>query len=82
MSESFSDLRFSPHTVSFLCDDIILQRYIELDGQLRKVTTVVKMRGGTHSLDLRFYEIGPDGLVIGEALSGYRGIITGVPERI
>ncbi len=80
VTESFSDLRFSPHAISFLTDNIILQRYVEIDGQLRKVMTVVKMRSSQHSKDLRAYEITSHGLVVGEVLSNYRGIITGVPE--
>jgi circadian clock protein KaiC len=80
VTESYSDLRFTPHAVSFLADDIILQRYIEIEGQLRKVLTVVKMRGSGHSRDLRAYEITARGLEMGESLSQYRGIITGVPE--
>ncbi len=78
--EDFSELHFSPHQVSFLADDIILQRYIELDGQLRKMMTVVKMRASEHSKDLRGYDVTSRGIVMGEALGAYRGIITGVPE--
>jgi len=82
VAESFSDLRFSPDLVSFLTDDIILQRYVEMDGRLRKVMTVVKMRGSPHSTDLRTYEITDTGLVVGETLSGYTGIIRGVAHRV
>ena len=80
VTESFTDLRFSPHQVSFLTDVIILQRYIELEGQLRKMMTVVKMRRGDHLKDMRLYEVGDTGVVVGESLSAYRGLITGVPE--
>jgi circadian clock protein KaiC len=79
-AESFTDLSFSAHRISFLTDVIILQRYVELAGQLRKVMVVVKMRRGEHSKDLRLYEVGPTGIVVGDALRDYRGIITGVPE--
>lgn len=79
--ESYTDLRFSPHEVSFLADDIILLRYIELDGRLQKMITVVKMRSSQHSKDLREYEITSHGMVIGPSLAQYRGLITGVPER-
>jgi circadian clock protein KaiC len=82
VAESFTDLSFSPHQISFLTDVIILQRYVELAGQLRKVLAVVKLRHGEHSKDLRLYEVGPTGLVVGAALRGYRGIITGVPEAV
>jgi circadian clock protein KaiC len=42
---------------------------------------VVKMRGGDHSKDIREYEITSEGLVVGERLTDYRGLTTGVPER-
>ncbi len=79
---SFTDLRFTPHAVSFLSDDIILQRYVEIEGQLRRIMLVVKMRGGNHSKDIREYEITSDGLVVGECLSDYHGLISGIPERL
>jgi circadian clock protein KaiC len=62
-----------------LTDGIVLQRYVELDGQLRKVITVAKMRGFDHSKELRLYDVGVDGLVIGESLAGKTGILVGTP---
>ena len=44
VTESFTELRLSAQGTSFLTDGIILQRYVEIDGSLRKVMTVVKMR--------------------------------------
>jgi circadian clock protein KaiC len=82
LPESFTDLLFSPHAISFLTDDIIRFRYVEIEGQLRKVLVVVKMRGGDHSKDICEYEITSEGITIGERLNGYRGLITGVPERL
>lgn len=81
IATSFTDLIFSPNLVSFLTDDIILQRYVELEGQLRKMMTVVKMRGSEHSHDIRLYEVTQQGLVIGEKLTDYEGLITGVARR-
>jgi len=77
--ESFHELRFSPHEISFLTDTILLQRYVEMDGQIQKVLAVIKTRRGDHSKDLRLYEITPEGLVIGETLREYQGILTGAP---
>jgi circadian clock protein KaiC len=74
-------LPFSSYSISFLTDDIIRLRYIEIEGQLRKIIMVVKMRGGVHSKDIREYEITPDGIVIGERLTGYDHLITGIPKR-
>ena len=81
VAQSFTTLQFSADLVSFLTDDIILQRYVELGGQIRKVLTVIKMRGSAHSKDLRLYEVTEQGLAIGEALTAYSGVITGVARR-
>jgi len=81
ISESSDYLRFSPYNISFLTDDIVSLRYVELEGELRKVLAVVKMRGSDHSRTLRAYEITRSGLAMRESLGEYRGIITGVPER-
>jgi circadian clock protein KaiC len=80
--ESYTELRLSPHGISFLTDGIILQRYVEIDGALRKLVCVVKMRGFAHTKEMKFFDIGPEGIVIGEALTGYEGILTGAPRRI
>lgn len=80
--DSYTELRLSPHGISFLTDGIILQRYAEMDGRLEKVIAVAKMRGLEHSKELRRYDIGPDGIVIAEALTGHAGILVGVPRPI
>jgi len=83
LEESFTEIPFSTYSISFLTDDIIRFRYVEIDGQLRKVMVVVKMRGGNHSKDIREYEITADGIVlIGSRLQGYQGLITGVPTKL
>jgi circadian clock protein KaiC len=83
LEESFTELTFSTYSISFLTDDIIRFRYIEIDGQLRKVMVVIKMRGGNHSKDIREYEITSEGIVlIGPRLRGYQGLITGVPSQV
>ena len=80
--ESYTELRLSPHGISFLTDGIILQRYTEIEGALRKVVCVVKMRGFSHDKEMRFYDIGPSGIVIGDTLGDFEGILTGAPRRI
>ena len=79
LEDSYTDLRFSPHGTAFLTDAIIMQRYVELQGQLRRVMAVVKVRGSAHSKDLRAFEITDEGIVIGETLGGYEGLLTGSP---
>jgi len=77
--ESMSEARFTNERVSFVTDDIITQRYVEIGGHLVKVLAVVKMRGSEHATDFRSYSLSDKGAVIGESLSGYHGITTGVP---
>ena len=82
LEDSYADLRFSPHGTAFLTDAIIMQRYVELKGQLQRVMAVVKVRGSAHSKDLRTFEIAEKGIVMGETLGGYEGLLTGSPESI
>ena len=82
LEDSYVDLRFSPHGTAFLTDTIIMQRYIELKGQLRRVIGVVKVRGSAHSKELRAFEITEHGLVIGAALGNYDALLTGHPVAV
>jgi circadian clock protein KaiC len=80
--ETFVELPLSQYSISFLSDDIIRLRYVEIDGQIRKVLVVIKMRAGAHSNDIREYEITSKGMRIGERLKGFHGLLTGVPEPL
>jgi circadian clock protein KaiC len=81
MEESFTEFRFSTYSISFLTDDIIRLRYVEIDGQLQKIMVIVKMRGAAHSADIRGYQIAKEGIMIGERLTGYSKLITGLPTK-
>ena len=82
VEDNFTSLQFSHYTVSFLTDDIIRLRYVEIDGQLRKVLVVIKMRGGNHSKDIREYIITEKGVVlISPRSTDYEGLTTGIPRR-
>ncbi len=82
LENSYIDLRFSPHGTAFLTDAIILQRYVELQGQLTRVMAVVKVRASAHSKELRRFEIGHDGIVVGERIDCYQGLLTGSPQLV
>ena len=82
MPETFTELLFSSYSISFLTDDIIRMRYVEIDGQLSQIMMVVKMRRGTHSRDIRQYEITTDGIVIGKRFRNYVDLITGIPQPL
>ncbi len=79
VEESFTSMSLSNFTVSFLADDLLRLRYVSINGQLRKMLMVVKMRRSKHGNDMVEYEIGPKGIVIGEALRGYRALTSGIP---
>lgn len=82
LADSYTDLRFSPHGIAFLTDAILMQRYVEIDGQLRRALSVVKIRASQHSKDLREYDINSEGLlVVGKKIEGYGGILTGTPFK-
>jgi circadian clock protein KaiC len=56
---------------------------VSIDGQLRKIMVVIKMRGGNHAKDIREYEITSQGLVIlEENFANYQRLVTGIPERL
>ena len=81
MEERFDKFPFSSYLISFLTDDIIRLRYVEIDGELRRIMIVLKMRRGAHSSEIREYKVTTDGIVIGERLMGYDHLITGIPDR-
>ena len=74
-------LQLTGHRVSFLTDDILSQRYVEIEGELRKALVVVKMRGSRHSREFRAYDLTPSGVQLRESLRDYDGILTGMPSR-
>ena len=81
LEDRYTDLRFSPYGTAFLTDAIIVQRYIEVESRLRRVTAVVKVRASAHSDDLREYRIDADGLHIGQKLLGQEGLLGGRPTH-
>ena len=77
--EPFPGGQFTTERVSFITDDILVQRYVEIDGHLKKVLAVVKMRGSEHDTNFRIYNLTATGAVLGESLDSSHGITTGVP---
>ena len=79
LEDRYTDLRFSPFGNAFLADAIIVQRYIEIASQFKRVFSVVKVRGSQHSKDIRLFDITDTGIIIGDTLSEYAGIMSGRP---
>ncbi len=82
LEDRYSDLRFSSYGNAFLADAIILQRYVEIAGQFKRVMSVVKVRASAHSKDIRLFDIADDELKIGEPLFQYEGILSGRPTSL
>ncbi len=74
-----SELRFTPNVVSFLADVLVLLRYVESEGWMKKVMTIAKMRGSQHSKAFREYDITERGFEVGGGLEGFHGSISGAP---
>ena len=81
LEDRYIDLRFSPYGSAFLTDAIIVQRYIEVDSRLKRVMAVVKVRASAHSTEIRQFEITDDGVVIGDPVLDYEGLLGGRPTR-
>jgi len=82
LEDRYTDLRFSPYGAAFLTDAIIVLRYIEVESSLQRVMAVVKVRASVHSTEIRRFEITDEGIVIGDPVSGFEGILGGQPTRI
>jgi circadian clock protein KaiC len=70
----------SPVDTSYLADTVVLLRYFEAAGRLRRAVSVVKKRGGAHEDTLREFRLGAGGLYVGEPLEEFHGILTGTPS--
>ena len=79
LEDRYTDLRFSPYGSAFLADAIVVQRYVEIKGQFKRVCSVVKVRGSQHSKDIRLFDITDEGIFIGEILTQYAGLLSGRP---
>ncbi len=67
--------------ISTLTDSIILLRYVEIYGEMRRGITVLKMRGSQHDKEIREFSIDYDGLHIGKAFRNVSGILSGNPTH-
>jgi circadian clock protein KaiC len=66
--------------VSYLADTVLLLRYFEVNGTVRQAMSVVKKRSGDHERAIREYKVQKGGLLVGEPLSEFQGVLTGVPH--
>ena len=72
----------SPVDVTYLADTVVLLRYFEAVGRVRRAISVVKKRTGTHEDTIREYRIDKRGLTLGEPLRNFQGVLRGVPQLV
>jgi circadian clock protein KaiC len=70
----------SPVDASYLADSVILLRFFENRGRVKKAISVVKKRRGPHEESIRELRFGPDGISLSPPLEQFQGILTGVPS--
>jgi circadian clock protein KaiC len=74
----FGDMK-APVDVTYLADTVIVLRYFEAEGHVRRAISVVKKRTGSHEDTIRELTIGNCGLALGAPLSRFQGVLRGVP---
>ncbi len=72
----------SPVDTSYLADSVVLFRYFEYAGKIKKAISVMKKRSGAHEESIRELRFNADGIHLSEPLSNFRGILTGVPQEL
>ena len=72
----------APVDVTYLADTVVLLRYFEAAGRVRRAISIMKKRTGAHEHTIREYRIDSKGISLGEPLTGFQGVLRGVPEII
>jgi circadian clock protein KaiC len=71
----------TPMNVSYLADTVVLLRFFEASGGVRKAISVMKKRTGPHETTIRELTLGSGGVRLGPALTDFQGVLSGVPIR-
>jgi circadian clock protein KaiC len=69
----------APVDITYLADTVILLRYFEARGRVRRAISVIKKRTGRHESTIREFRIDDDGLSLGEPLDAFQGVLRGIP---
>lgn len=70
----------SPLDLTYLADSVIMTRFFEAFGKIKKAISVIKKRSGKHEESLREFRLGEGGILVGPVLSEFRGVFSGIPE--
>lgn len=69
----------TPLDISYLSDAVLMLRYFEYDGSVRRALSIVKNRSGNHEHAIREFRLSEEGVKLGPPLKGFSGILTGTP---
>jgi circadian clock protein KaiC len=69
----------SPVQITYLADTVVLLRFFEAQGRIRRAISVMKKRGGAHESAIREFSIDSRGVSVGEPLANFQGVLTGIP---
>ena len=69
----------TPLDISYLSDAVVMLRYFEYAGQVRRALSVVKKRSGYHEQTIREFQLGAQGITVGPPLTQFSGIFSGTP---
>ena len=72
----------APIDITYLADTVILLRYFEALGKVRRAVSVIKKRTGYHEATIREFRIGAGGLQLGAPLEAFQGVLRGVPTFV
>jgi circadian clock protein KaiC len=72
----------TPLDVSYLADAVVLLRFFEAHGAVRRAVSVMKKRTGGHEAGIRELQLGPGRIQVGKALTEFQGVLTGIPQYV
>jgi circadian clock protein KaiC len=72
----------TPADVSYLADNILVLRYFEAQGEVKQAISMIKKRSGPHEHTIRELRLGPDRIHVGEPLTNFHGVLSGIPALL
>src|SRR3546814_4204235 len=72
----------TPLDISYLSDAVVMLRYFEVGGSVRRALSVVKKRSGNHEHTIREFQLTPEGIAVGPPLTQFSGVFSGTPVYV
>src|SRR3546814_10059040 len=72
----------TPLDISYLSDAVVMLRYFEVGGSVRRALSVVKKRSGNHEHTIREFQLPPEGIAVGPHLTQFSGVFSGTTAYV